>query len=146
MLVTWGLEASSDAAAATSNEVALQFVTQVAARLKPSRSQATALAQGRPSRVGCCFFIQCALRQLRKSLVRVLLLGQCPIKQLDRTCPTKLLCPRLQRSVLRNLVMLDNLRSRYNRGISRRRALELRCYFQALSDEALDSFTGLGAR
>jgi hypothetical protein len=34
--------------------------------------------------------------------------------------------------------MLDNLRSRYNRGISRRRA---RCYFQALSDEALDSFT-----
>ena len=42
--------------------------------------------------------------------------------------------------------MLDNLRSRYNRGINRRRALKLRCYFQALSDEAFDSFTGLGAR
>ena len=122
------------------------------ARARCRQAQAFPLAdqphwlKGEPSRVGCCFFIQCALRQLRKGLFRVLLLGQCPIKQLDRTCPTKLLCPRLQRSVLRNLVMLDNLRSRYNRGISRRRALELRCYFQALSDEALDSFTGLGAR
>lgn len=91
------------------------------------------------------FGIRRGLAQCRQLLVGCDLLLERGVQQGDCFRKPKLLCPRLQRAIPSNLIMLDGLRGRDKASVKRCSLLVIFHDLFAFSQNTLDRLTGLAA-